>query len=193
MKKAGLTSVELLVAVVVTALLGVLLWYVIPLAAEWQAQHEHQQRIAKEQREKEFCTAHEHKGTTKRVLGKNIYCDHRLIQWTETIGLYDWGRANLECERLNYGGENNWRLPTTEELRNGLGVCACDWPQSDGSGQCPGCSPCQPSWDSSAESFIYWTLSGSNIDYKETVWFSNGNEAEAHILQRTHTRCVLDE
>ncbi len=189
MQKKGLTPIEFLIAITVTFLLCLFLYLIIPVIVK-------EINVERESSDKEdapFCTVSSHKNTVSRAWGRSTYCDNDLRMWTETIGLYSWSRADIECNRLSYGNKDSWRLPTWGELRNGLGVSACDWPSVRGEGACDGCDYCDLSWDRNHEALFYWTDSGSVADYKKSVWFNNGNVYDNHILQRGYVRCILDK
>jgi len=38
------------------------------------------------------------------------------LQWTQTIGKMTWINAVEYCDKLNYGGYQDWRLPTINEI-----------------------------------------------------------------------------
>ncbi len=193
MSKKGLTLPELLVAVVVTALFGLLIYYMMPIFSyEWAARRGITREVTNKE-EGPFCAEKAHIGTLRNQLGSIVYCDGNLKKWTTTVGFFSWSRAEIECNRLHYAGSNEWRAPTWEELRNDFGSAFCEWPKGKVNTACQACQPCSVPRDSDYSQTPYWTSSGSNIDYKRTVWFGNGMVSEAHILQRLNVRCIEDK
>ena len=43
------------------------------------------------------------------------------------MGTMSWSAANSACENLNYGGYNDWRLPTEEEIPNLIRLSTAGW------------------------------------------------------------------
>jgi hypothetical protein len=107
-----------------------------------------------------------------------------------------WNFANDKCQDLSWEGNDDWRLPTREELSSLVTGCSLPpCPYGEGPGDDGMYSPQVIDFFSA-----YWTSTtapGENPDWRPYYWvvdFSNGTtSAEPHAETRAECRCVRNK
>jgi hypothetical protein len=168
----------------------------------------------------QFCGWAGDYNSTSTVSGDLVYCDNSGRLWTPTaiIGgaatTFEWGGYGIDedpdfcigvadrpacnyCDDLNtsnYAGyTDGWELPTCVDddtlpsscVLYQFGVDNCSWDGGDG-----GQDSCQPSWDTNAQDYGYWSSSEDDSNNAWYVDFDFGGVYSNRKDYSDYVRCV---